>query len=169
MEGKTPRTGRRPLRGEALDHALASELETMVNEGFRISPISLAAGARRLALESRTTLYQPIRRERIRTAAERQRHALQPQKMAARSDSRSESEVTRLRKQLNEARGYIAQIAINAHRMGLQPEALFSLARCELRASGVVPRLEADRVVMQYLSAIGFLDKLDANVRGLAR
>jgi hypothetical protein len=168
MARKTQRTGRRPLRGEVLDHALTSELETMINEGFRVSPISLAAVARRLALGSRTTLYGPARLERIRAAAERQRQALQPRKMAAGSDSRSESELARLRKQLNEARGYIAQIAINAHRMGLQPEVLFSLSQCELRAGGA-PWLEADRVVMQYLSAIGFLAKLDANVRGLAR
>jgi hypothetical protein len=73
MARKTQRTGRRPLRGEVLDHALTSELETMVNEGFRVSPISLAAVARRLALGSRTTLYEPARLERIRAAAERQR------------------------------------------------------------------------------------------------
>jgi hypothetical protein len=71
-----------------------------------------------------------------------------------------------LRQQLNELRGYIAGIAINAHRMGLQPERLLSLSRRELKAIG---SLSWDRVLMEYLTDIGLLAKLDSNVRGLAR
>jgi hypothetical protein len=119
MARKTRRTGRRPLRGEVLNHALARELESMLAEGVHAAPISLAAVARRLALGSRTTLYEPARLERIRVAMTRQKRAVQANTTALRPehDVRSQSDVARLRKQLNELRGYVAQIAINAHRM----------------------------------------------------
>jgi hypothetical protein len=85
---------------------------------------------------------------------------------SVRRDARFSSDVVQLRKQLNGLRGYVIQIAINAHRMGLHPEALLSIARRELKSHGAV---DADRLVAQYLERIGLLAKLDANVRGLAR
>jgi hypothetical protein len=168
MARKPRRTGRRPLRGEALNHALARELESMLAEGVHAAPISLAAVARRLALGSRTTLYEPARLERISAAMTRQKRAVQANTTALRPKHgvRSQSHVARLRKQLNELIGYVAQIAINAHRMGLQPELLVSLSERELKTSGT---LNSDRLVIQYLSDIGLLAKLDMNVRGLAR
>ncbi len=81
-------------------------------------------------------------------------------------DMHSQSDVVRLRKELNELRGYVAQIAINAHRMGLQSELLLSLSRGEAQTSET---LNSDQLVLQYLSGIGLLAKLDTNVRGLGR
>lgn len=169
MARKTRRIGRRPLRGEVLNHALTCELENMLGEGVHAAPISLAAVARRLALGSRTTLYEPSRRERISAAMMRQKRAAQANTTALRLEHHVSSQsdvVRRLRKQLNELRGYIAQIAINAHRMGLQPELLLSLSQREMKTTGM---LNSDRLVIQYLSDIGLLAKLDTNVRGLGR
>jgi hypothetical protein len=72
-------------------------------------------------------------------------------------------EVARLRQQLNELRSYVAQIAINAHRIGLQPEMLLCVAQQAIDTDGA---LNANLLVMGYLSGIGLLAKLDANVRG---
>ena len=132
MVNSMRRTGRRPLRGDALDQALTRELEGMIAEGAAVSPISLAAVARRLALGSRTTLYKPARLERIRAARVRQRPTFQAIKSAARNAQFQAD----LQQQLNELRGYVAQIAINAHRMGLQPDLLLSLAQRELKTTG---------------------------------
>jgi hypothetical protein len=140
----------------------------MVAEGERVSPISTTAIAKRLALGSRTTLYEPARRELIRAAK------VQQSQMSARAGLGSqasrhgglESDLQKLRLQLNELRGYVARMAINAHRLGLQPDRLLSLSRRELKATG---SLSWDRVLMEYLTDIGLLAKLDPNVRGLAR
>lgn len=163
------RSGRRPRRGEALDQALTRELETMIAEGIDVSPISLAAVARRLALGSRTTLYEPARLERIRAASIRQNQSSRASKSATRSGdghASSKSDLQQLRQQLNELRGYVVQIAINAHRMGLQPELLLSVSQHEMKTTGT---LDSDRIAVQYLSGIDLLAKLDTNVRGLAR
>jgi hypothetical protein len=140
----------------------------MIAEGADVSPISLAAVARRLALGSRTTLYEPARLERIRAARTRQRQLSPGTEPAAGSarGAHSQSDVQQLRQQLNELRGYVVQIAINAHRMGLQPELLLSLSQREIKTTGT---LNSDRLVVQYLSGIGLLAKLDTNVRRLAR
>jgi hypothetical protein len=139
----------------------------MLDEGADVAPISLAAVARRLALGSRTTLYGPARLERIRAAKARQRKLSPGSKSGARLPrGDSQSDMQRLRHQLNELRGYIAQVAVNAHRMGLQPDLLLSLSQLELKTGDT---LNPDRIVIQYLSDIGLLAKLDANVRGLAR
>jgi hypothetical protein len=169
MSKYVARSGPRPRRGEALDQALTRELEAMIDEGVDVSPISLAAVARRLALGSRTTLYEAARLERIRAASIRQKQSSRALKSAARSalgNAQSESDLHLLRRQLNELRGYIVQIAINAHRMGLQPDLLLSLSQREMQTAGT---LNADRLAIQYLSGIGLLAKLDTNVRGLAR
>jgi len=151
-----------------LDHALTRELESMLAEGIDAAPISLAAVARRLGLGSRTTLYEPARLERIRATMSRQKQTIQANTTTLRPehDVRSQSEMARLRKQLNELRGYVVQIAINAHRMGLQPDLLLSLSQREMKNTGM---LNSDRVVIQYLSDIALLAKLDTNVRGLGR
>jgi hypothetical protein len=164
MSNKMQRTGRRPLRGKALDQALTRELEGMIAEGGDVSPISLAAVARRLVLGSRTTLYEPGRLERIRVAKARQKGA----KSVVRSgrDAHCQSDLHALRQQLNELRGYVAQIAINAHRMGLQPDLLLSLSQREMKTTRTP---NSDHLVIQYLSGIGLLANLDTNVRGLAR
>ena len=78
----------------------------------------------------------------------------------------TESECAKLRKQLNDLRGYLAQIAINAHRMGLQPEALLKAARQQAKND---QGFDADRLILKYLADIGLLTELDPNVRGLAR
>jgi hypothetical protein len=169
MSNNRPRAGRRPLRGETLDQALTRELEGMIAEGAAVSPISLAAVGRRLALGSRTTLYEPARLERIRAARMRQKQSLRAPKSVARSgdgNASSKSDLQQLRRQLNELRGYVVQIAINAHRMGLQPDLLLSLSQREMKTAGT---LNAEHLAIQYLSSIGLLAKLDTNVRGLAR
>jgi hypothetical protein len=168
MVRKTRQARRRPLRGEVLDHALIRELESMLAEGVDAAPISLAAVARRLALGSRTTLYGPARLDRIRAAMARQKQSAQRDMLVLRPEhgARSQADVARLQKQLNELRSYVVQIAINAHRMGLQPEVLLSVAQRDFNTNGA---LNADRLIMQYLSGIGLLAKLDANVRGLDR
>src|ERR1700704_3352221 len=110
MSNNGPRAGRRPLRGETLDQALSRELEGMIAEGPDVSPISLAAVARRLALGSRTTLYEPARLERIHTARMRQKPPSRGAKSAAQlrsANTQSQSELQQLRQQLNELRGYI--------------------------------------------------------------
>jgi hypothetical protein len=151
-----------------LDEALTRELEVMVSQGERVSPISTAAVARRLALGSRTTLYQSARRELIRAATARQSQLSARARAGAQTIRHGgfESDSRELRQQLNELRGYVARIAINAHRMGLQPDRLLSLSRRELKATG---SLSWDRVLMEYLTEVGLLAKLDPNVRGLAR
>jgi hypothetical protein len=166
MSKRQGRTGPRPLRGEALDQALTRELEVMVGDGERVSPISMAAIATRLALGSRTTLYEPARLELIRAAKVRQRQLSARARPGARATGSCELELRTLRQQLNELRGYVALIAVNAHRMGLQPERLLSLSRRELKATG---SLSWDRLLMEYLTDIGLLAELDSNVRGLAR
>jgi AraC-like DNA-binding protein len=160
---------RRPLRGQALDAALNRELEVMITEGRELAPISLAAVARRLGLGSRTTFYEPARRECIRAAANRQAGLSQQanhKKKPVGQSPHSAKELAQLRKQLNDLRAYVAQIAINAHRIGLQPESLLTAAR---RQADENCALDADQLVMQYLSNIGLLAKLDPNVRGLRR
>jgi hypothetical protein len=119
-------------------------------------------------LGSRTTLYEPARLEQISAAMTRQKRAVQPTRPSCDRNITfaPNSDVARLRKQLNELRGYVAQIAINAHRMGLQPDLLLSLSQLEMETTGM---LNSDRLVIQYLSAIGLLAKLDTNVRGLGR
>jgi hypothetical protein len=152
-----------------LNQALTRELESMIAEGAAVSPISLSAVARRLALGSRTTLYEPARLERIRNAQMRQQQALRGAMSARQSDTgnvRPQSEMHQLRRQLNELRSYVVQIAINAHRMGMQPDLLLSLSQRETKTAG---SLDADRLAIEYLSGIGLLTKLDINVRGLAR
>ena len=168
MAKQTRRTGRRPLRGKVLDHALTDELERMIAEGADTAPISLAAVARRLALGSRTTLYGPARLDQIRSAMARQKQAARHDTAALRpeNDARARSAVAGLQKQLNELRGYVVQIAINAHRMGMRPELLLSVAQRAVDTDGA---LNADRLIVQYLSGIGLLAKLDANIRGLHR
>ena len=169
MSSNMRRPRRRPLRGEALDQALTRELEGMIVEGVDVSPISLAAVARRLALGGRTTLYEPARFERIRAAGMRQKQSSRGVRSAAQSsrdNAHSHSDLQQVRQQLNELRGYIVQIAINAHRMGLRPEVLLAVAERQLNAGGT---LNADRLVVQYLSGIGLLAKVDENVRRLAR
>ena len=123
---------------------------------------------RRLALGSRTTLYEPTRLAKIKAATSRQKQEvvrdmgfLRPE-----SDDRSQSDVARLRHQLNELRSYVARIAINSNRIGLQPEMLLSVAQQATDTDGA---LNANLLVMGYLSGIGLLAKLDANVRGPAR
>jgi hypothetical protein len=82
------------------------------------------------------------------------------------ANTQAQSELQQLRQQLNELRGYIVQMAINAHRLGLQPDLLLSLSQQEMKSAGT---LNADRLALHYLSGIGLLAKLDKNVRGLAR
>jgi hypothetical protein len=168
MSKHKARIGQRPLRGEALNKALIRELEVLVGEEESVSPISTAAIARRLALGSRTTLYEPARRELIRAAKLRQSQLSGRARSGAQATRNGslESDLQKIRQQLNELRGYVARIAINAHRMGLQPDRLLFLSRREFRASG---SLSWDRVLMEYLTEIGLLAKLDPNVRGLAR
>jgi hypothetical protein len=98
----------------------------------------------------------------FRAARVRQRPPSQATKSAARN-AHSQAD---LQQQLNEIRGYVAQIAIDAHRMGLQPDLLLSLAQRETKTSGA---MDCDRLVVQYISNIGLLAKLDTNVLGLAR
>jgi hypothetical protein len=168
MAKKTRRTRPRPLRGEVLDHALNRELESMIAEGLDSAPISVAAVASRLALGSRTTLYGPVRLDRIRSAMARQKQSAQRDMsvLGPEHDARAQSDVARLQKQINELRTYVVQIAINAHRMGLRPEALLSVSQRDFNTDGAAP---ADRLILQYLAGIGLLAKLDGNVRGLDR
>lgn len=158
---------RRPLRGQTLDAALNRELDAMLAEGAERTPISLAAVASRLGLGSRTTLYEPTRREMIRAAANRQAERSPPhrKKRPVGPSPHATSEIALLRKQLNDLRAYVAQIAINAHRMGLQPESLLAAAWHQTDGHA----LDVDQLVMQYLSHVGLLAKLDPNVRGLRR
>jgi transposase-like protein len=163
LKRKTP-LRKRPLRGRSLDEAVDRELAIMISEGYVVAPISIASVARRLGLGSRTTLYQPTRLAKIRAAITRQREQSNSAQGARRH--KEDAELKLLRKKLNDLRAYVAQIAINAHRMGIRPEALLPAIRSHPRESDP-PAIE--RIVLDYLSEIGLLAKLDPNVRHLAR
>ena len=75
--------------------------------------MSTAAIARRLALGSRTTLYEPATRELIPAAKLRQSQLSGRTRSGAQAirNGSFESDLQKMRQQLNELRGYVARIA----------------------------------------------------------
>lgn len=158
-------TKRRPLRGLKLEKALDTELESMLQEGLTLAPITISSVAKRLGLGSRNTLSTLERKSRIQAAALRQRTLLGNDQDRKTRDSlaqldRLKGDKVRLLKDLNSLRVQLVQVAINAHKLGYNPEKLLQALREQKQITD-----PAEEVWERYLRKIGLLEKLDSNVR----
>lgn len=157
------RSGPRPLRGGKLDAALATLLRELTDSDAPSSAFTISALTRKLGLGSRNALSTPTRQALIAAAL--------PTALTGK-DTRSSQDInarclTLQQRLLDQEHAVetlqlqLIHVAINAHRLGFQPEKLLAALQRQ-----PVPNADAlYRAACDYLTTTKLLQALEPNPR----